>query len=83
MKVTINIDCTPLEARQFFGLPDVEPMQKAMMEQLQKQMVGQMKNLNPEEIMKAWLTPGMENFSKFQQAMWGAATGKKSGSSDD
>ena len=21
MKVTVNIDCTPLEARQFFGLP--------------------------------------------------------------
>lgn len=77
MKVTIDIDCTPQEARQFFGLPDVAPMQKAMMEQLQKQMEDQMKNLSPEELMKTWLTPGMENLSKFQQAMWSAATGKK------
>ena len=23
MKVNVEIDCTPLEARQFFGLPDV------------------------------------------------------------
>ena len=26
MKVNIEIDCTPVEARQFFGLPDVVPM---------------------------------------------------------
>jgi hypothetical protein len=31
MKVTVEIDCTPAEARQFFGLPNVEPMQAAMM----------------------------------------------------
>ena len=31
MKVTVDIDCTPEEARTFFGLPDVKPMQKAMM----------------------------------------------------
>ncbi|MFY9972047.1 MAG: DUF6489 family protein, partial [Roseiarcus sp.] len=28
MKITVDVDCTPLEARQFMGLPDVEPMQK-------------------------------------------------------
>ena len=27
MKVTIEVDCTPLEARQFMGLPDVQPIQ--------------------------------------------------------
>ncbi len=76
MKVTVNIECTPIEARQFFGLPDVEPLQKAMMERLQEQMEDQMAKLSPEELMKSWLMPGMENFSKFQQAMWSAATGK-------
>ena len=35
MKVTIEVDCTPLEAREFMGLPDVQPMQTAMMEKLQ------------------------------------------------
>ena len=76
MKIKINIDCTPMEARQFFGFPDVEPLQKAMMERLQAQMEEQMAKLSPEELMKTWFTPGMENFSKFQQAMWSAATGK-------
>jgi hypothetical protein len=27
MKINVEVDCTPLEARQFFGLPDVQPMQ--------------------------------------------------------
>ena len=40
MKVNIEIDCTPLEARQFFGLPDVSPMQIAVMDKLQQQMLA-------------------------------------------
>jgi hypothetical protein len=30
MKVHIDIDCTPEEARTFFGLPDLQPMQEAV-----------------------------------------------------
>ena len=26
MKVTIEVDCTPVEARTFLGLPDVTPL---------------------------------------------------------
>src|SRR5262245_6527074 len=40
MKVNIEIDCTPSEARQFFGLPDVAPMQTAVMDKLQQQMTA-------------------------------------------
>lgn len=36
MKITVNVDCTPSEARAFFGLPDVGPVNElivaAMME---------------------------------------------------
>ena len=35
MKITVDIDCTPEEARHFFGLPDVKPMQDALMQQIQ------------------------------------------------
>lgn len=27
MIITINVDCTPEEARAFLGLPDLKPMQ--------------------------------------------------------
>jgi hypothetical protein len=48
MKVNVEIDCTPLEARQFFGLPDVQPMQTEMMDNIQK--------VSPEALMQSWLT---------------------------
>ena len=31
LKITIDIDCTPDEARQFMGLPDVKPLQAAVL----------------------------------------------------
>jgi hypothetical protein len=34
MKFTINVDCTPEEARRFFGLPDVDQMNSAMQENM-------------------------------------------------
>ena len=34
MKVTINVDCTPEEARSFFGLPDVAPMQEVILNEV-------------------------------------------------
>jgi hypothetical protein len=56
MKVNVEIDCTPLEARQFFGLPDVQPMQTAVMEKLQHQMMDNIQKVSPEALMQSWLT---------------------------
>ena len=55
MKITVNVDCTPLEARQFMGLPDVEPMQKAAMAQIEKRMMTELERYTPEALFKAWL----------------------------
>jgi Family of unknown function (DUF6489) len=55
MKITVNVDCTPLEARQFMGLPDVEPMQKAVMADIEKRMIAEIERYSPESLFKAWL----------------------------
>lgn len=55
MKVTINIECSPEEARTFFGLPDVKPMQEAMMAEMQKRMEAGMSGLDLENMMKMWM----------------------------
>ena len=80
MKIKINIDCTPQEARTFMGLPDVMPMQEAMMNRMQAQLERQMEQLDPTEIMKTWFHPGIEGFGELQKAMWAAAAGASSGS---
>lgn len=55
MKVTIDIDCTPLEARQFFGLPDVQPMQAAVMDAMEKRMLKEMENYTSEKLFESWM----------------------------
>jgi hypothetical protein len=56
MKVNIEIDCTPLEARQFFGLPDVTPMQNAVMDKLQQQMMSNIDKISPDSLIQSWFS---------------------------
>ena len=55
MKITIEADCTPEEARRFLGLPDVVPMQEAMMEKIQHRMANALDATTPEALLKLWL----------------------------
>ena len=52
MKINIDIDCTPEEARLFFGLPDVKPMQQAVMARIERQMLDAADAMSPDSIMK-------------------------------
>ena len=59
MKFTINIDCTPQEARYFLGLPDIEAFQKSMLKKAQDRMEEQIKGLDTEALMKMWMPDGI------------------------
>jgi Family of unknown function (DUF6489) len=56
MKITVNIDCTPDEARTFMGLPDVKPLQEAVLAKLEHQMVAGVDALSPEAMLKSWFS---------------------------
>ena len=56
MKVTIEVDCTPLEARQFMGLPDVQPIQAAAMAELEKRVRTEMERVSPEGLLRPGLS---------------------------
>ena len=58
MKVKVDIDCTPEEARAFFGLPDLAPLQKEMMTEMQARMKSALSAMDPEAMMKAWMPGG-------------------------
>src|SRR5258706_16021818 len=66
MKVSVEIDCTPVEARQFFGLPDVQPMQTAVMDKLQKQLMANIEKVSPEALMQSWFTFDPKIAERFQ-----------------
>ena len=69
MKLNIEIDCTPLEAREFLGLPDVHPMQAAITEKLQARMMASLESLSPEGLMQNWFDPKMAE--RFQDLFGG------------
>jgi hypothetical protein len=66
MKVTIEVDCTPIEARDFLGLPDVKPMQEAMMDQMQAKMQENIANFTPDALMRTWFSFDPKVAERFQ-----------------
>jgi hypothetical protein len=87
MKFTINCDCTPEEARAFFGLPDFQPMQEAVLADMQAQMQKNMSAMEPENMMKLWFPQGaaggMQAFSDLQRSIWEQMMGIANQSSDE
>ena len=70
MKITIDIDCTPQEARGFFGLPNVEPMQDALVAQLQARLEKYLDATDPQTLMQTWLPSGLKGFGQVQEQFW-------------
>lgn len=70
MKVTIDVDCTPEEARHFLGLPDVKPMQDAMMQEIQDRMMANLQAMDAETLFKTWLPAQMQGLEQMQKFFW-------------
>lgn len=66
MKVTMNVDCTPEEARTFFGLPDVQPMQEHLLKEMQERLSANLKAMDPDTMIRAWLPATMKGFEQLQ-----------------
>ena len=69
MKMTIEIDCTPQEARTFLGLPDVTGLNEKLVEEMQARMTSNMAMLSPDELMKSWMSFGAGAQEQFRKLM--------------
>jgi len=78
MKINFDIDCTPEEARAFLGLPDVKPMQDAMMREVEERMRANLTAMDPESLFKTWLPASIQGFEQMQQ-MFFSQMGKAAG----
>jgi hypothetical protein len=70
MKISIDIDCTPQEARAFLGLPHVEPMQEALVAQMQERLAQHLAAIEPDALMGAWLPDGIKGLTALQEQLW-------------
>ena len=83
MKITIDVDCTPQEARAFLGLPHIEPMQDALVAQMQERLSGYLEALDPEQLMKLWLPGGMQGLAQIQERFWSQLMGGMAGAASE
>ena len=73
MKVNVEVNCTPEEARAFFGLPDLGPMQQRVMGEIEERLKQSLGAMSPEAVFKTWLPAsmqGVEQMQQMQQAFW-------------
>ncbi|VAW00513.1 hypothetical protein MNBD_ALPHA04-2343 [hydrothermal vent metagenome] len=84
MKVTVELDCTPEEARKMMGLPDVNKLNETYVKELSKFLQGsnsveQLQNFT--KIVAPMGEAGLKMFSSFLTgAMGGGGTKKPSAS---
>ena len=79
MKVTVDIDCTPEEARAFLGLPDVRPMQEQLMRELHERMAANIRAMEPEAMLRTWLPATLKGLEQIQEMFISQMTGTKRG----
>lgn len=78
MKITVDIDCTPEEARRFMGLPDLTPVHDAYIAQmLDAVKSGGVSRDAVEGMMKSWAPMGEAGMKLWQGLLESVTTPKR------
>ena len=75
MKITVDVDCTPEEARTFLGLPDVKPLQQALLKDVEARMKANLAAMDPESLFSTWLPASVKGMEQIQKFFWTQMTG--------
>jgi hypothetical protein len=83
MKITVDIDCTPEEARAFLGLPDVSPLHDVMLKEIEQRMREAMKSMDPDSmasVLSMGMPASLKGFEALQNSFWTQMMGKSGAS---
>ncbi len=68
MKLHIEIDLSPDEARRVMGLPDVTKLQEKLASEMEKRMMAALETTtDPEAMLKTWFSWGSQGLEQFQR----------------
>jgi hypothetical protein len=70
MKINIEIDCSPDEARRFLGFPEIAPLQERVMEELETRLVDALSEADPQKLVESWMPFGPKGMEQWQN-VWG------------
>lgn len=74
MKINVDIECSPEEARRFFGLPDLEPVHQVYVERMTRFAEEGLTPADFERAMQGWMG-SMGSLADLQSALFSAMTG--------
>jgi len=74
MKINVEFDISPDEARAVMGLPNIAPLQAEMMDEMRKRLKAALDAADPAGMLRAFMPMGVQGFEQFQKAMWDAAS---------
>lgn len=75
MKISFDIECTPEEARSFFGLPDLGPLHDVYLDRMKAAMADGITPADWEKMMRTW-APGIAGgFEQWQKLLMAGMTG--------
>ncbi|MES1201205.1 MAG: DUF6489 family protein [Pseudomonadota bacterium] len=69
MKFTVNVECSPEEARRFIGLPDVTPLNEALVAEMTSRMEKNMALMSPDTMLSSWMAVGTQAQDAFLKLM--------------
>jgi hypothetical protein len=69
MKISVDVDCTPEEARRFLGLPDLTPVHAAYVERMTKFVTDASSAEAFGEMVKSWGPMTEAGMTMWRQAM--------------
>lgn len=75
MKLKVEVDCTPEEARTFLGLPDVTALNAHLVEEMKRRIDQNVAMLQPEELMRSWMSLGGQATEQFRKLMTAGLAG--------
>lgn len=70
MKFIFDVECTPEEAREFLGLPNIVPMQERVVADIEKRIAENLRALDPETLVRTWMPMTLQGLGDMQKMFW-------------
>jgi len=77
MNVKLDIDMSPEELRRLLGLPDVEPIQREMLDKLRKHIIEGVDGYDPVKLLQPYLNGTLASWDLVQKML--SVAGKSKG----
>jgi Family of unknown function (DUF6489) len=75
-KITIDIDCTPTEARELVGYPNLQAIHERLAREIEQRLLDGAEKFSPEAVLQQWFGAWPAGFEQMRLALENLAKNK-------